>query len=103
AGGRGAGERAPARRRLLPGAADHRRRPGGGDVVAAPALAGASIAALAAGVRTGKWKARELVDAYLDRIERLDRAIGSYLLVDAAGARKRAEEIDAQVAAGIAM
>jgi len=67
--------------------------------VAAPALAGASIAALAEGVRTGKWKARELVDAYLDRIERFDRSIGSFLLVDAAGARRRAEEIDARVAA----
>jgi aspartyl-tRNA(Asn)/glutamyl-tRNA(Gln) amidotransferase subunit A len=65
-----------------------------------PSLAGASIAALAQGVRTGQWKARELVDAYLDRIQRLDRSIGSFLLVEAAGARKRAEEIDARVAAG---
>ena len=66
----------------------------------APSLAGASITALAQGVRTGQWKARELVDAYLDRIERLDRAIGSFLLVDAAGARRQAEAIDARVAAG---
>jgi aspartyl-tRNA(Asn)/glutamyl-tRNA(Gln) amidotransferase subunit A len=68
--------------------------------VAAPALPGASITTLAAGVRAGKWKARELVDAYLDRIERQDPSIGSFLLVDGAGARRRAEEIDAKVAAG---
>jgi aspartyl-tRNA(Asn)/glutamyl-tRNA(Gln) amidotransferase subunit A len=67
---------------------------------AAPALAGASITALAAGVRAGRWKARDLVDAYLDRIERLDGKVGSFLLVDAAGARRRADEIDAQVAGG---
>jgi aspartyl-tRNA(Asn)/glutamyl-tRNA(Gln) amidotransferase subunit A len=67
--------------------------------VPAPVLAGASITALAEGVRAGKWKARDLVDAYLDRIERLDRSIGSFLLVDAAGARRRADEIDARIAA----
>jgi aspartyl-tRNA(Asn)/glutamyl-tRNA(Gln) amidotransferase subunit A len=68
--------------------------------VGAPSLAGASIAALAQGVRTGQWKARELVEAYLDRIERLDRKLGAFLLVDAAGARRRADEIDATVAGG---
>jgi aspartyl-tRNA(Asn)/glutamyl-tRNA(Gln) amidotransferase subunit A len=68
--------------------------------VAAPALAGATIAGLAEGVRAGKWKARELVDAYLDRVERLDRQVGSFLLVDAAGARRRADAIDARVAKG---
>jgi aspartyl-tRNA(Asn)/glutamyl-tRNA(Gln) amidotransferase subunit A len=67
--------------------------------VPAPVLAGASITALAEGVRARKWKARDLVDAYLDRIERLDRSIGSFLLVDAAGARRRADEIDARIAA----
>jgi aspartyl-tRNA(Asn)/glutamyl-tRNA(Gln) amidotransferase subunit A len=63
-------------------------------------VAGASIAALAQGVRTGQWKARELVDAYLDRIERLDPKLGAFILIDAAGARRRADEIDARVAAG---
>jgi aspartyl-tRNA(Asn)/glutamyl-tRNA(Gln) amidotransferase subunit A len=66
----------------------------------APSVAGASIATLAQGVRTGQWKARELVDAYLDRIERLDPKLGAFILIDAAGARRRAEEIDARVAAG---
>jgi aspartyl-tRNA(Asn)/glutamyl-tRNA(Gln) amidotransferase subunit A len=66
----------------------------------APSVAGASIAALAQGVRTGQWKARELVDAYLDRIERLDPKLGAFILIDAAGARRRADEIDARVAAG---
>jgi len=66
----------------------------------APSLAGASIAALAQGVRTGQWKARDLVDAYLDRIERLDPKLGAFILVDAGGARRRADEIDARIAAG---
>jgi aspartyl-tRNA(Asn)/glutamyl-tRNA(Gln) amidotransferase subunit A len=66
----------------------------------APDVAGASIAALADGVRTRRWKARELVEAYLERIARLDGKLGCYLLVDQAGARRRADQVDAQVAAG---
>ncbi len=68
--------------------------------MATPNVAGATIASLAEGVRSRKWKARDLVDAYLDRIGRLDKALGCYLLVDTEGARKRADAVDAQVAAG---
>jgi aspartyl-tRNA(Asn)/glutamyl-tRNA(Gln) amidotransferase subunit A len=68
--------------------------------MSAPELVGASIATLADGVRAGKWKARELVEAYLDRIGRLDPAIGAFLVVDGEGARRRADEVDAAVAAG---
>jgi aspartyl-tRNA(Asn)/glutamyl-tRNA(Gln) amidotransferase subunit A len=68
--------------------------------VSAPEVAGASIAKLAAGVRAGEWKARDLVEAYLDRVARLDGKIGSYLRTDAAGARKRADVVDAALASG---
>ena len=51
----------------------------------APEVRGASLLALAEGVATRKWKARDLVEAYLDRIARLDRRLGAYLRVDAAG------------------
>ncbi|MES1204522.1 MAG: Asp-tRNA(Asn)/Glu-tRNA(Gln) amidotransferase subunit GatA [Pseudomonadota bacterium] len=61
---------------------------------------GAGIAGLAAGVRSGKWKARDLVEAYLDRIARLDGALNTFLLVDADGARRRGDEVDAAIAAG---
>jgi aspartyl-tRNA(Asn)/glutamyl-tRNA(Gln) amidotransferase subunit A len=63
-------------------------------------VAGATIADLAQGVRSGKWKSRDLVEAYLDRINRLNQKIGCYLIVDAEGARKRADLVDATVAAG---
>jgi aspartyl-tRNA(Asn)/glutamyl-tRNA(Gln) amidotransferase subunit A len=68
--------------------------------VSAPELTGASIATLAAGVRAGQWKARDLVEAYLDRVARLDGRIGAYLRTDAAGAQKRADAVDAARAAG---
>ena len=68
--------------------------------MASPQVRGASIAELADGVRARKWKARELVESYLDRIARLDGRLGCYLLVDADGARRRADQIDATVAAG---
>jgi aspartyl-tRNA(Asn)/glutamyl-tRNA(Gln) amidotransferase subunit A len=63
-------------------------------------VAGATIADLAQGVRSGKWKSRDLVESYLDRINRLNQRIGCYLLVDAEGARKRADQVDAAVAEG---
>jgi aspartyl-tRNA(Asn)/glutamyl-tRNA(Gln) amidotransferase subunit A len=61
---------------------------------------GASIADLAEGVRARKWKSRELVESYLDRIARLDGKLGCYLLVDADGARRRSDQVDAAIAAG---
>jgi aspartyl-tRNA(Asn)/glutamyl-tRNA(Gln) amidotransferase subunit A len=63
-------------------------------------IRGASIGALADGVRAGKLRARDLTEAYLDRIARLDGALGCYLLVDADGARRRADAVDAARAAG---
>ncbi len=68
--------------------------------MAAPDVAGASIATLADGVRAGRWKARDLVEAYLDRVDRLDHALGCFLLVDASGARAKADAVDATLAAG---
>jgi aspartyl-tRNA(Asn)/glutamyl-tRNA(Gln) amidotransferase subunit A len=61
---------------------------------------GISIAAIADGVRAGTLRARDVTEAYLDRIARLDGALGCYLLVDAAGARRRADAVDATRAAG---
>ncbi len=61
---------------------------------------GAGALALADGVRAGKWRARDVVDRYLDRIARLDPALGCYLLVDAAGARRQADAVDAAQKAG---
>jgi aspartyl-tRNA(Asn)/glutamyl-tRNA(Gln) amidotransferase subunit A len=61
---------------------------------------GAGVAALADSVRAGKVKARELTDAYLDRIARLDGALGTFLLIDAEGARRRADDIDRAVGEG---
>src|SRR5688500_5911176 len=69
--------------------------------MAAVEVTGASIAALADGVRSRKWKARDLVESYLDRIARLDPKLGCYLLVDGDGARKRADQTDADVAKGL--
>ena len=60
-----------------------------------PEVRGASIATLAEGVRAGRWKARDLTEAYLDRVARLDGALGTYLLVDGERARRRASAIDA--------
>jgi aspartyl-tRNA(Asn)/glutamyl-tRNA(Gln) amidotransferase subunit A len=66
----------------------------------APDVRGASLRELAAGVATRKWKSRDLVDAYLDRIKRLDQNLGCFLLVDEGRARQAAEAIDRKVAAG---
>jgi aspartyl-tRNA(Asn)/glutamyl-tRNA(Gln) amidotransferase subunit A len=64
---------------------------------------GSSIVEIADGVRSGERRAREVAEAYLDRIARLDPALGCYLLVDAAGARRRADAVDAARAAGRAL
>ena len=45
-------------------------------------------------VRRREVSARELAQAYLDRVAAIDERIGSYLLVDAVGALGRADEID---------
>jgi aspartyl-tRNA(Asn)/glutamyl-tRNA(Gln) amidotransferase subunit A len=61
---------------------------------------GATAVAIADGVRAGKWLARDVAEQYLDRIARLDGALGCYLLVDADGARRRADAVDAARKAG---
>jgi aspartyl-tRNA(Asn)/glutamyl-tRNA(Gln) amidotransferase subunit A len=66
----------------------------------APEVRGASIGGLAEGVRAGRWSARDLVEAYLDRVERLGGRLGAFLRVDAAGARRKADAVDARLAAG---
>jgi aspartyl-tRNA(Asn)/glutamyl-tRNA(Gln) amidotransferase subunit A len=68
-----------------------------------PEVRGASLCALAEGVATRKWKSRDLVEAYLERIARLDKQIGSFLLVDGEGARRSADAIDKKLAAGEAV
>jgi aspartyl-tRNA(Asn)/glutamyl-tRNA(Gln) amidotransferase subunit A len=61
---------------------------------------GATLTDLAAGVAAKKWKARDLVEAYLDRVAKLDKKLGCFLLVDADGARRAADLVDKKVAAG---
>jgi aspartyl-tRNA(Asn)/glutamyl-tRNA(Gln) amidotransferase subunit A len=68
--------------------------------VSAPDPLATSVQELAAGVRAGRFRARELTEAYLDRIQRLDGKLGAFLLVDATGARAQADAVDAQVARG---
>ena len=68
-----------------------------------PDVRGASLVALAEGVAAKKWKSRDLVEAYLDRIARLDKKIGAFLLLDADGARRAADAIDKKIAAGEAV
>ncbi len=63
-------------------------------------IVGAAIAELASAVRTRQIRSRDLVEAYLDRIERLDKALGCYLLVDGEGARRKADAVDAAIASG---
>ncbi len=53
-----------------------------------------TLAESARRVREGAISSLELTDAYLDRIDRLDRAIGAYLTVDADGARAQARAAD---------
>jgi aspartyl-tRNA(Asn)/glutamyl-tRNA(Gln) amidotransferase subunit A len=60
----------------------------------------ATAVAVADGVRAGKLRARDVTDAFLERIARQDPALGCYLLVDAEGARRRADAVDASVKAG---
>jgi len=66
----------------------------------APDVRGASLTALAAGVAAKTWKSRDLVEAYLDRIARLDKKLGCFLLIDSDGARRGADAIDRKIADG---
>src|SRR5215218_1720252 len=55
---------------------------------------------LAAMVRGREISARELLDAHLDRIDRLNPAINAVVTLDAEGARTAADAADAALAAG---
>ncbi|WP_369135824.1 amidase [Modestobacter sp. I12A-02662] len=55
---------------------------------------------LAALVRDGEVSARELLDAHLDRIGRLNPALNAIVTLDAEGARAAADAADAALAAG---
>ena len=61
---------------------------------------GLTALAVADGVRVGKWRARDVVEPYLDRIAQLDGALGCYLRVDADGARRQADAVDAACKGG---
>jgi aspartyl-tRNA(Asn)/glutamyl-tRNA(Gln) amidotransferase subunit A len=61
---------------------------------------GATAVSIADAVRGGKLRARDIAEQYLERVSRHDGALGCYLLVDAAGARRRADEVDAALKAG---
>lgn len=50
------------------------------------------------GLRQGDFSCRELVEAHLDRIQRLDIDLNAYLFIDGEGALKRAETADRQLA-----
>jgi aspartyl-tRNA(Asn)/glutamyl-tRNA(Gln) amidotransferase subunit A len=68
--------------------------------VSAPNILEASVADLADGVRSRQFRARDLCEAYLDRIGRLDGQLGAFLRVDGEGARAQADAVDAKVARG---
>jgi aspartyl-tRNA(Asn)/glutamyl-tRNA(Gln) amidotransferase subunit A len=55
---------------------------------------------LADGVRAGAVSAKELLEAHLERIERVDPLLNAMCHLDVDLARARAEAVDAQVAAG---
>jgi amidase len=55
---------------------------------------------LAALVRSRQVSARELLDAHLDRIDRVNPALNAIVTLDADGARAAADEADAALAAG---
>jgi amidase len=55
---------------------------------------------LAAGIRTGKWSSRELLDLYVNRIERLGGPVNAVVTFDVERARDAADAADAAVARG---
>ncbi len=57
-------------------------------------LATSTATALAAAIRTGDVSSRELLELYLDRIERLDRDVHSVVTLDAERARAAADAAD---------
>lgn len=60
-----------------------------------------SLTEIADNVRSGKLRAVDVVQAALDRIDRLNDQVNAFVHVDAKGALQQAAEIDQQVANGI--
>jgi amidase len=57
----------------------------------------------AAAIRRREVSSSELVDHYLDRIQRLDGQVGAFVTVTDTAAREQARQADAQVLAGVAL
>jgi aspartyl-tRNA(Asn)/glutamyl-tRNA(Gln) amidotransferase subunit A len=51
-------------------------------------------------IRSGEISPRDLVDAYLDRIEQIDGRLNSYITVTADRAQRRARELETEIASG---
>jgi amidase len=58
-------------------------------------LVGTDAARLSAALATGELGARELLEAYLERVERLDQGLNAVVTLDSDRARRRADRIDA--------
>src|SRR6188472_3392584 len=59
-----------------------------------------SATELAAGIRDRQWSSRELLDLYLDRIERLNGPVNAVVTLDVERARASADAADAALARG---
>lgn len=66
-------------------------------------IATRSATELAAGIRAKEWSSRELLDLYLDRINRLDGPVNAVVTLDADRARVAANAADAALARGDAV
>jgi len=62
-----------------------------------------SASELAAGIRAKEWSSRELLDLYLDRIDRLDGPVNAVVTLDADRARVAADAADVALARGDAV
>src|SRR3954468_15507527 len=66
-------------------------------------LATRSASELAAGIRAKEWSSRELLELYLDRIDRLNGPVNAVVTLDADRARDAADAADAALAGGDAV
>jgi len=71
--------------------------------VADERVATRSATELAAGVRAKEWSSRELLDLFLDRIDRLNGPVNAVVTLDADRARDAADAADAAMARGDAV
>ncbi|MDQ1521808.1 MAG: aspartyl-tRNA(Asn)/glutamyl-tRNA(Gln) amidotransferase subunit, partial [Actinomycetota bacterium] len=55
---------------------------------------------LADAIRTGELEAAEVLDTHLERVERFNEELNAFCYLDVDAARRRADEIDAEVRAG---